>query len=409
MSTTPVPVPGKPMSLDKVIETYPVLRQSLLADYDDCALYSYFGLRFEQGWGTHPQSRGTIFHRFAAEALREMQLIEEKQLPQGIALAILEDVLRQKDIEPLERVRVPLRELPVLRMAATKFAKDNEFTIGNLIDVEVQLYVEIEYIDDDGTFRTRMLRGTPDAMVRDPKHPDDGVIVLDWKDTWALPPEQTDPRKQAESGLSYHGYFQQRFYGYLILRKFPNINWVTLREFYARRSKSRPATIHRKDLPKIEEEIGNLVREFDRSLMAGAPPKLRFPEVEHWKPSPGKHCFWCPAAHLCPIDKERLKGIVVRTPEEAVENVEALEVIEARRKIRREAGRTWAEENGPTLSRSAKGGRAFGLKTTKSGPELTFFVPEGSDMAPHRKSSDKDLENAMRDAIAEAKGEKVDE
>lgn len=410
MNATPVPVPGKPMSLDQVIEAYPVLRQSLLADYDDCALYSYFGLRYEQGWGTHPQNRGTIFHRFAAECLREMQLIEDGQLPQSIALAILEDVLRQKDIAPEERVRVPLREIPVLRMAAAKFAKDNTFTIANLFDVEVELYVPITYVDDEGTIRERTLRGTPDAIVLDKKHPDDGLIVLDWKDTWALPPEQGDPKKQAESGLSYHGYFQQRFYAYLILRKYEKINWVTLREFYARRSKSRPATVHRRDLPKIEEEIQNLVREFDRSLMAGAPKKLTFAETIHWKPSPGKQCFWCSAAPLCPIDKRVLKRYVVRTPEEARENVEAIEVGEARLKQRKEAARPWAEEHGPVASRSAKGGRAYGLRTNSAGtPELRFFVPEGSDMAPKRKASDKDLEDAMKASIAEAKGETVDE
>jgi len=420
MTATLVPVPGEPMSLDKVIETYPVLRQSLLAEYDDCALYSYFGLRYEQGWGTHPSGRGTLFHRFAAECLREMQLISEEQLPESITLAVLEDVLKQADIPPAERVRVPLREIPVLRMASVKFAKDNAFTIANLIDVEKILLVPIEYVDDQGQIRERMLRGTPDAIVLDRDRPEDGIIVLDWKDTWALPPErnhekdaQKNPRwakkDAAVQNLSYHGYFQQRFYAYLLLKTYPKINYITLREFYARRSKARPATVTRDDLPVIEEEIQNLVREFDRSLCAGKPKKLTITGTADWRPTPGKHCFWCTGYHHCPLDREVLKRYAIKTPEDARENVEALEVLEARRKIRREAGRTWAEENGPVESRSSKGGRAFGLKTTKSGPELTFFTPEGSDMAPRRKASDKDLEDAMKQAIAEKKDGKVSE
>lgn len=421
MSATPVPVPGKPMSLDKVIEAYPVLRQSLLANYDDCSLYSFFSMRDTQAWSTHPQARGTIFHRAAAECLREMQTMDSEQIPQSMALAILEDVLKQRDVPPIDRVRLPMREIPVLRMAIAKFAKDNTFTIRNIIAIEKRLEATLEYDDDEGTIRQRRLSGMPDVMVLDPSRPEDGVIVVDFKDTWALPPERPQERKRdtetqeqfeekkALEALSWHGFFQQRFYAWLILKNFPKIKWVTLREFYARRSKSRPATVGRDKLPQIEEQIANLVRDFDRSIAAGRPKRFRFPEVASWQPSPGKQCFWCSGRTHCPIPKHVKDGYAIQGEKEARETVGQIEVLEAQLKLHKEAIRPYVEEHGPVASKAAKHSRAYGLRTNSSGrPELRFFVPEGADAAPRRRPSDKKLEAALKEATDEAKAERVD-
>lgn len=407
MSADVLPVPDKPLTIDQVIERYPTLRQSLLADFDDCALYSFFGIQYTQGWSTHPQARGTIFHRFAAEALRTMQEEEWEQIPVGTALAILEETLEQRGVELKDRVRLPLREIPTLRMAAAKFAKDNRFTIANIIDIERRLEVPLNYTDFDGVIRERRMTGMPDAIVLDPARPEDGVIVLDWKATWALPPERKpEDRDAAENALSYHGYFQQKFYGWLILRTFPKLNWVTLREFYVYRSKPRGATIHRRHLEQIEEELGNLARDFDFAVSTGRPPKLRYPEIQEspWEPSPGKHCFYCPTRHLCPLDDEPLNAIVVQSEEQARRAVAHLEVAEATAKQIKEAVRPYIEEKGPVASRHSKGRRAYGLRTNSAGkPEARFFVPEGSDRAPVRKPEDAPLEDALRAAAAEAR------
>jgi hypothetical protein len=411
VSITQYPIPEGPITLDEVIERYPTLRQSLLGDYDDCALYSYFRLRYSQVWSTHPQARGTIFHRFAAECLRTMRAQDSEQIPISEAMVILEEVLEQRNIEPMERVRLPLREIPVVRMAAIKFAKDNRFTVRNIIDIEKRMEATLTYVDDEGTLRERRLSGMPDVIVKDPQRPQDGVVVIDWKDTWALPPKRKGHEKDAaEAGLSYHGYFQQRFYAWLILKTYPAINVVTLREFYARRSKTRPATVGREKLEEIEEELGNLAREFDRSLMAGKPSKLSFPEVENWKPSPGKHCFWCPAARYCPIEDVPLETIVARTPDQAKATVAVLEVAEAIARQAKAALRPLIEETGPVASKASKGRRVYGLRTNKAGtPEARFFTPEGSDRAPARLPEDDALENALRKAAEQVEEERGDE
>lgn len=402
-----VPVPGKPMSLDAVIESLPIVRHSLMAKFDDCPLSSYFEMKMGQGWSTHPQARGTIFHRYAAEALREMKRQDSEGIPKGIALAILEEVLEQRGVDPLERVRVPLREIPELRMAAVKFATDNSFTVRNIVDVEKRLTAPLTYIDEEGQVRERMLTGQLDVLVADPKH-EKGAIVIDWKASWGLPPERNaDDRDAAEKGLSYHGFFQQRFYGWLVMKTYADIDKVTLREFYPYRSKARPAAIYRNRLEQIEKELANIARELDLCLTTGKPRKLEFPHVAPWNPQPGKHCLYCNAKQRCPIESDAKVGIVVTTPEEARQAVAELSVAEAIKDGHRKALRPWVEEHGPEEARNSKGRYVFGLKTNKNGtPELRFFVPEGADRAPSRQPEDRKLEEAMKRSIASAKQER---
>lgn len=407
-----VPVPGKSMSLDEVVLAWPRLRQSVLSKFDDCPLSAYFEMRWSQGWTTHPAARGTIFHRFAAEALRTMKAQDSEVIPVGSALAILEEVLEQRDIDPVERVRVPLREIPNLRMAAAKFASDNEFTIRNVMDIEQRLDATLTYVDDDGVQRERLLTGQLDVLVGDNRYINSdgelkGVVVIDWKDTWGLPPERAEDAE--DPGLSYHGFFQQRFYGWLVMKNYPNIDNVVLREFYPRRSQARPAAISRKAMPRIEEDLANIVRELDRCLAAGKPPKLTFPDVAPWNPSPGKHCHYCVAKHRCPIESDAMEAIVVRTPEEAKRAVAELSVAEAIRKGHREALRPYVEEHGPQEAKNSKGRYVFGLRTNSTGkPELKFFVPEGADRAPARIPEDKKLEDALRRSTEAARDEKVE-
>jgi len=99
------------------------------------------------------------------------------------SMAILEEVLEQRNIPPEEIVRCPMREIPNLRMAAAKFAKDNEFTIRNVVDIERRLSATLSYMDDEGELRERTLTGQLDVLTVDAGH-DRGVIVIDWKDTW---------------------------------------------------------------------------------------------------------------------------------------------------------------------------------------------------------------------------------
>lgn len=401
----PVPPPAEALDLDAVLERVPELRQSLLAKFDDCPLSAYFEMKYGTGWHTHPQAAGVIFHRVAAECLRVMREQDSEVIPQGVALAILEEALEQREIPPEERVRVPLRDVPLLRMTVRKFAKDNEFSVRQIVDIERRLSSVLVYADDEGQVRERRVSGQLDVLIADPKD-DEGAIVVDWKNTWARPPRRDDPETDEEKpALSYHGFFQLSFYAWLVMKNYPAVKRVTLREFYPRRTEARKATISRSQLERIEKDLGDLALDFDRTYGSGKPERLRLPEVAPWNPQPGAHCYFCVARRLCPIPREARRGITVQTEREARQAVSELQVTEAIRKGHRGALRPFVEENGPVPARHSKGRLVFGLKDDKHGkPTLRFFVPEGSDRGPQRQPEDRKLEDALRRASESAKG-----
>jgi hypothetical protein len=123
-----------------------------------------------------------------------------------------------------------------------------------------------------------------------------------------LPPEPRDAPKDDDDelkGISYHGYFQQRFYGWLVMRNYPRIQHVTLREFYARKTKVRKATLSRSKMADVEAELAILAEQFDLAVMSGPPAEpLELGRMGRWAPSPGKHCGFCLKPGRCPIDED---------------------------------------------------------------------------------------------------------
>jgi hypothetical protein len=395
----PDAIPEKKLSLDEVIERWPRIRQSTLANHDDCALSAYFEMRYTGYWSNLPAASGTIFHRFCAAVLKYMREADAEFIDVGIALGILAEVLEQRDVEPHERVRIPLREVPNLRWMAVKFAKDNRFSIRHVVDVEHRLEAPIEYRDDDGELRTRILTGQLDALIADPAREEEAIII-DWKSGWGLPPRR--PENADDPGLSYHGFFQQRFYGWLVMKNYPHIKAVTLREFYTRRTEARPARIERSKLEEVEEDLARAVRELDLALASGPPKKLQLSKVAPWNPAPGKHCAYCVGASQCPIESSARERHSATSQKQAERMVAELEIAESIRGSHREALRQFVDLHGPVGARWSKGRRAFGYKTQKNGkPILTFFTPEGTDRAPERAEEDAALEEALK-ASAEA-------
>lgn len=415
-----MPVPTKAHSLEEVHTVYPALRQSLAASFDDCSLSTYFDLKYAQGWSTHPQARGTIFHRFAAEAMRTMRAEREETLPVSEALQILYETIRQRGVPPEDFVRVPLREIRDLRMAAVKFAADNAWDIGHVRSVEERLAATIYYPHPEtGEPVQRVLTGQLDCLMADPKVRN-GAIVLDWKETWAVPPEARsgkDPEEDdPEDGkrVSYHGYFQQRFYAYLVMVNFPLVQKVTLREFYVRKSTPRRAGVHRSRLHHIAQELSTLVELFDRTMAWGPPPYHGKGDAEGllgydlstigpWSPSPGKHCAYCTRPGQCPIEDEARREGAVTTHETARRYAAERRVAQRIVTDRTEALKPWVDLHGPVEEKAAKGRSVVGWVDNKTGNGRTFksYVPDASDRS--RTDADRHLEEAMRDAAAEQK------
>lgn len=433
-------VPEGPVAVEAVIAAFPTLRQSILAKHDDCPLSSLMEMRFATGWNTHPQARGTIFHLFAAKVMQTLREEKSRTIPVQLAEQILIEACRQETNsrrEPIparDIVRVPIRQMPELRMAARKFAKDNAFSYEKIIDVERRLGAELTYPRAGGGLVTRTLTGQLDALLYAPP---DGAIVLDWKDTWALPPEpkERDPddfigEDDELRGISYHGYFQQRFYGWLVMKNYSNVNSVTLREFYARKTKARKATLTRDRMAEVEEELSVLAQAFDLALMEGAPPYpfgwwpaadpatgeiistapkvFDIDRLGRWRPQPGKHCGFCARSRDCPIDEDtRIEQGAPPATEERARGIAAeLQVVNRVRDVLIKAAKAWVEEGGaPIPVRHGKGRSVLGWYETKRGRRFGLYTPDDSDRGGHA-DLDRQLAEAMREATTRARDER---
>lgn len=364
------------IALAQVIEERPHLRQSLLATADNCMLSALFSILHEQGWSNENQARGIIFHRFAAEVLRTLKREGERQMPTEEGMVILRDALAQRDVPPEDVVRVPVREQRNLRIDALKFLTDWEWETRAIVDIERRLFATVEYEAADGERVARELTGQLDLLMADPP---DGAIICDWKTGWYLPPETPEDRPDLEvEHLSYRGYFQQRFYGWLVMRNFPAIQKVTMREVYPRFGQARKATLYRHDLEHVEHELADIAMQLDRALAGGLDPKVN----RLWKPSPGKHCAYCAKPGACPIEREaRGRGAVV-DEKTALRYAAEMAVADRVRTHRREALKAYVDAFGPVEVRSAKGRYMVGWIETERGRRFGTYVPSASDRGP---------------------------
>lgn len=435
--------PPRELSVEEVIEALPTLRQSLLSKYDDCPLSSLMEFRFANGWSTHPQAAGTIFHLFAADFMRTLQSVRSQTMPVQLAEQLMIQACRQEGVAARDIVRVPLRKMPELRMAARKFASDNRFSFHLIVDVEKRLSASLTYPHPDGGLVKRTLTGQIDALLEDKDEPS-GAVVIDWKHTWGLPPEPKEKEPGAPEydddelrGLSYHGYFQQRFYGWLVMKNYPKVMQVTLREFYGLKTAARKATLKRHQLEDVEEELSVLAQAFDEGMMQGSPPwpfgywpvldelgvqviedgrpvrEFSIERLGRFKPQPGKHCGFCARARDCPIDEDTRieQGAPPATPERARGIAGELQVVDKVRAKLIGSAKAYVELAGePIPVKDSKGRRVLGWYKTKRGRRFGFFTPNESDRGGHAsiadRALDEELAGAMRVATARARRER---
>jgi hypothetical protein len=370
------------------IEAYPRLRQSLLAVFDRCGLSTKFEIEHLRGWSNHDQVRGTVFHRVAARCLEELAEQGEAKIPVDVALEVLEDEIRMATIDvacpschseaipagggqlscgecgrrwTTEFAALPAEQVAQLRISVITFAARNEFDVSQLVGVEERLRCPVRYFRSDGASVERELSGQLDALFFDGER----ATVLDWKDTFGLPPE---------TGLSFGGYFQQRFYAFLVMSHYRAIQSVTLREHYVRLTEFREATVGRDELADIEAELSAVAERFDRAV-----------RDDLWAPSPGKHCGFCPRPTACPIFPDA-RGEGAITDAETAERyaAEAL-VAKAAYDKRQKQLKAWANVHGPVAVADAKGRRAWG------------YVPKSVTVKPDADAVRDEVERARRE------------
>lgn len=351
-----------PMELAEVLAEHPTVRRSLLEKLDQCPLSTRFEL--EGARYTSPAAaRGILFHRFAAEVLQTLRRTGESTIPHEEAIVILREVEAQKDVPDAEVVMCGADERRMLRTLALKFANE-PFDSDRIIDVEGGLESVVRYQRGDGTMVERRITGRPDAVLADPPG---GAIVLDYKTAWSAPgegypPSDEDAEAGIDSRISIEGYFQQRFYGLLVMRKYPRIEKVTLREFYPMCGEVREATIKREHLEHVEAEICLLVEILDRALEGGSDSEL-------WMAGPGRHCAYCRRPTSCPIEDEaRVVAGGITSQAQAQRVAAEVAVVEPIRKAGIDALKAWHEDTGKAIPvRDSKGRWEWRWTKDKSG------------------------------------------
>ena len=349
---------GDPAAPDP-LELHPRLRQSLLSKYDDCALSARFDLDYGTDWSSHAAARGQIVHRAIAACLQQMVQLGESSVPVDVALAELDHVLRQVDV-PMEGyeeqvVPIPLRTQADARVTMRTWAIYSAFDVEKIGGVERRFEATLQVPGPDGAPVDRLLTGKMDLLLfESPEH----AIVVDWKDTFGAPPEKDD----GVDDVSEAGYFQQLMYAWLLMKQYPALSAVTLREVYVRflsgRAKSkkgkpinplREATIDRAMLPEIETMLSSLVERFDRSVRTGK-----------WRPAPGGHCSWCPRPEACTIFPTARGEGRITSQEDAERVAGRMLVARAAADQAAKALRSWSNRHGEIAVRDAKKRRVYG-------------------------------------------------
>lgn len=388
----------------EVLDYLPTIRQSILARYDECRLMTRWGLE-GVAFSNPAQARGILFHRFGAEILRTLWCTGNTSIPTEEAMAVLYEVVAQRNVSDREVVWLPAVERRLLRKCAFALVWDRateqprEFDMARLIAIEgttmdggPPLEIPVRYPGENGVMVDRVITGRPDAILADPP---DGLEILDWKTDRQPPPKgEEDSHVDDAEHVSYQGYFQQRTYGTGVLRRWPSIQRVRLREFYVLAGEARWGSIHRVHMEHIERELTAEVELLDRALMGGHKSAI-------WSPQPGKHCNYCPRPGQCPIPKEE-RGAGAISSDADAKRYGAQAVVATRvRKHRIEAMKAWLNQRRPDTTIEVKVPPGIPIKAAKGRAEWRFrngrfglYVPETSDRGPE----DERLAAAMNEA-----------
>lgn len=386
-------------TLEEVIAAYPTWRQSALSKADNCSLSSRFDLEGAVDFNTSASARGIIGHRAAAKILLTLQSEKQTEIDPEQALEILYECAAQRDVPDDQVIVLPLREQDLLRMGIKKLVYDSaaqkprQFNMTRLWAVEERLATTVEYPHPDGGIVYRTITGQPDALLADPPN---GMVVLDWKFSWGLPPagDPNDEHVDDPAHVSYLGYFQQRFYALLVMRNYRAADHVRLREFYPFKGVARHATVLRSSLEHIEREIAMICERLDRGLMGGSESKL-------WKPSPGQHCGFCSAPSRCTLAPDvRLAQGGIATWDEAREAANYWVQMKRFDPMMRRAMKAWVGQHGPVEGKSDKKRWSIRFKPNKTGNGESFgiYAPEDTYDGPR----DERLEGAFGAAAARA-------
>lgn len=280
-------------------------RQSTLRAIEVCPRRTKHSLAagdIATGWTEGAADLGTVFHAVAAEMMATLRRQGEAQMATEEAVVIAREVYAASPITLSAEDHDALNWM-VLGFCKYKWRPERTLAIEEPLRIEV--------VCPDGV--VRVAKGQPDLVIADPPK---GLVVVDYKTTRAKPrapreaPAEGEPIRGKEY-LTDVGTFQRQFYGFLLLRSYPSVEYVTLRELLVRYPEEPPreATLQRSDLEHVEPRIGTAMMKLDDALSD--------PESDFWRPKPGRQCNKCEVARSCPIPVEQRGDGALETQEDA--------------------------------------------------------------------------------------------
>jgi hypothetical protein len=343
-----------------------VCRQSTLRMFSQCSLATSWALEDDGDYSSEEAALGTVAHGVLERILNDLKASGEERIGFDRALTLMGQAATDPALPVLGS-----EALSTLKILTLQLAK-MEWNATYVVALEDRLWADV--LCPDG--KIRRVTGQPDFVMRTDQPGE--AVCGDLKTGMSKPPpaprDDDWTKDQGRPYLSERGLFQLDTNGLLVMRKWPSIHTVILREWHLRHSMTREAWLTRAELPEVERRVGILLQNFWQMRTGTRKPEARA----------GGHCKpMCPNPLACPIPPaERRSSMVgngeILTPEQELQAAEAWVVCDAQKerlgaalKPRCENGHHVLLASGDALGweQSNGGRRSFGVHSMPSKEE----------------------------------------
>lgn len=261
-----------------------VVRQSTLRNFSQCSLATSWTLEDEGDYSSEEAVLGTVAHGVLERILSDLKRTGQERIDFDRALTLM----GQAATDPAMPV-LGSEALATLKILTLQVAK-MEWSATHVVALEDRLWADVPCPDGE----LRRVTGQPDFVMRSDQPGE--AIVGDLKTGQAKPPpaprDDDWTKDQGRPYLSERGLFQLDLNGLLVMRKWPGIHTVILREWHLRHGVTREAWLTRDELPEVERRVGILLQNFWQMRTGTRKPEARA----------GGHCRgMCPNPLACPI------------------------------------------------------------------------------------------------------------
>lgn len=344
-----------------------VVRQSTLRMFSQCSLATSWALEDDGEYSSEEAALGTVAHGVLELILRDLKRSGEERIAFDRALVLM----GQAATDPAMPV-LGSEALATLKILTLQLAK-MEWSATRVVALEDRLWADVPCPDGE----IRRVTGQPDFVMRGDVAGE--AIVGDLKTGQAKPPpaprDDDWMKDQGRPYLSERGLFQLDLNGLLVMRKWPRLHTVILREWHLRHATTREAWLTRDELPEVERRVGILLQNFWQMRTGTRKPEARA----------GTHCKpMCPRPASCPIPPEERRSIITGNGEivdkrRAHTAAWVYAAVAAQKDRLTDALKPWCEEHDIPVEggyvgwRSSGKSRSFGVHTQREDRE------EGTD------------------------------